>query len=53
MILKSQEVALWNGKYGYMMATNINVPSHFEHNFSIACDKFIGAILPDLSKTFD
>ena len=35
------------------MATNINVPSHFEHNFSIACDKFIGAILPDLSKTFD
>ena len=34
-----------------MMATNINVPSHFEHNFSIACDKFIGAILLDLSKS--
>ena len=28
-------------------------PSHFEHNFSIACGKFIGAILPDLSKAFD
>ena len=36
-----------------MMATNINVPSHFEQNFSIACDKFIEAILPDLSKAFD
>ena len=36
-----------------MMATNINVPSHFEHNFSIACDKFIGAILPDLRKGID
>ena len=36
-----------------MMATNIDVPSHFEHNFSIACGKFIGAILPDLSKAFD
>ena len=41
------------GKYGYMMATNFNVPSHLEHNFSIACDKFIGAILPDLSKAFE
>ena len=36
-----------------MMATNINVPLHFEHNFSIACDKFIGAILPALSKAFN
>ena len=39
MTFKTQKVDLFTGKYGYMMDTNINVPSHFEHNFSIACDE--------------